>query len=238
MSKKVLITSIGRTATLSLTQWLNQISGVEAYHERGKEDPYFLYLSQFKAYTEFTQQYLSQRDALSKQSAEDTYVEVNPYFRFADPDFLKDLGWIKVFLVRHPKTYLESVYRRKLFTAADTSFQKLPEPNDDMHKHWDEYSRFQKLCWYYTQVHEFMLKGQYTYFKSETLIKDRTVQGEFLKAIGLEHQTEIPDVPHLNQSNSGMPGETLDWSDLTSSDLETYEKLCKPLIVKLGYELS
>ncbi|MDC7999125.1 hypothetical protein [Gilvibacter sediminis] len=238
MSKKVLITSIGRTATLSLTQWLNQISGVQAYHERGKEDPFFLYLSQFKAYTEFTQQYLSQRDALSEQSAEEIYVEVNPYFRFADRDFLKDLGWIKLFLVRHPRTYLESVYRRKLFTTADTSFQKLPEPNDDMYKQWKESSRFQKLCWYYTQVHQYVLKEQYTYFRSEALIKNRPVQEEFLNAIGLEHQTEIPDFPHLNQSNSGMRGETLDWSALTSNDLETYEELCKPLIVKLGYELS
>ncbi|WP_435577585.1 hypothetical protein [Gilvibacter sp.] len=238
MSRKVLITSIGRTATLSLTQWMNQFPGVQAYHERGKDDPYFLYLSQFDAYAHFTEHYLNQRDALALKSGSDTYLEVNPYFRFANQDHLKKLGWSTVFIVRHPRTYLTSVYRRKLFTAADTSFQKLPESNDLMYSEWDRSSRFQKLCWYYAQVHQYILNGQYTFFQSETLVEDRAVQEEFLKAIGLDQISEIPNFPHLNQSHKSTLTHQLDWDSLSADDMKTYTDLCTPLIAKLGYELS
>ena len=251
MGQKVLITSIGRTATSSLNALLNQLPNVSSYHERGTGDPYFLCLSRYSAYQNFCKDYLNSRDLLANKSEAEFYVEVNPYFRFADVDHLKSLGWNIIFLVRHPKTYLESVFNRALFTDHDRSFQKLPSQSDPFYDNWDTSSRFEKLCWYYHDVHTHILAKNQPIITYESL-SEGVGLAQLLEQIGLNTKVDRLRLPYLNKSEAhnkrqflrkllGRPtnmGAQLQWTSLSAQELNTYQKLCKPLITKLGYELQ
>ena len=251
MSKKILITSIGRTATSSINALLAQFSGVISHHEKGKNDPYFLFLSQFDAYQKFTQDYLKDRDDQANRSGAKIYVEVNPYFRFVDHEFLRSKGWSTLFIVRHPKTYLESVYRRKLFMPNDSSFQKLPDSSDPFYEQWPTCSRFEKLCWYYSQVHEFVLNENHPFFRYESLVGEGQDLPRLLNEVGIkDFDVNTIKLPHLNKSgihsksqilqtalsrSNKIPDE-LQWEVLTEAERKTYDSVCRPLLTKLGYE--
>ncbi len=250
--KKILITSIGRTGTVSLAHFLNEIPGVICFHEKERLDVSYLFLSQLKQYSNITNGYLENRDRELESLNCDIYIEVNPYLRFADDAFLKELGWQKIYLVRHPKTYLESVYTRNLFTKNDYVLNQYPQNEDEFSKNWYFQTRFQKLCWYYSKVHNHIISSKSNYYRFEELITDSEKLKEFVGSIGVEtNNIKSFILPKLNSSfrnkirqkiiatakGNKMLIEPLDWDKLSKAELETYHSSCKTFEKLLGYVL-
>ena len=250
--KKILITSIGRTGTLSLTHYLDSLSQVRCIHEKDRQDVPFLFLSQVDKFSNITNQYLTKRDSQLSQLDCDYYIEVNPYFRFASDQQLSNLGWETVYLVRKSKTYLESVYTRKLFSDEDYVLNQMPNNDDPYSANWFSLSRFQKLCWYYSRAHQHILNSGKSYYRFEEIVKDEKALKELLSHMGLN----VPaisnfELPKLNSSfknkikrkllafvrGEKTKVESLDWTKLTQEDLKTYDELCVSLEKKMGYVL-
>ncbi len=251
--KKFLITSIGRTGTKSVQKYLDAIPGVLCFHHKvGRKDVPFLFLSQIEEYSNITSAYLEERTKEAETCKEEYYIEVNPYLRFADPKVLKQLGWEKLFLVRHPKTYLESVFIRELFSEYDNSLHQMPSNEDPFSEKWTEATRFQKLCWYYAYTHEYIEKSGNKYYRYEDVVKKKQVLEDFLDHIGISKKaSENTPLPKLNTTGTykmrrsmralldgKWPDITpLDWSKLSEEELGTYRELCLPIAEKLGYVL-
>lgn len=248
--KKILITSIGRTGTTSLTSYLNTISGVSSFHEKEKRDIQYLFLSTSKEYSIVSDSYLKKRIIIDESFRDDFYIEVNPYLRFANLKILKDEGWKVLFLVRDPKTYLESVFTRSLFNSKDYLLQQLPNNNDPIAQNWEGLSRFQKLCWYYFKVHEYIINSNLKYYHYEDIIKNRNVLIDLLDHIGISKQNvEHYILPKKNTSSAYIlrskivnfvKGEKsiydkLIWENLTKDEEVFYEKYCQKLGKKMGY---
>ena len=249
---KTLITSIGRTGTKSLSHFLDQIPEVCSFHEKEKQDISFLFLSQLPQFSNLTESYLKKRDEGIKELHTKHYIEVNPYLRFADVQILSSLGWKKVFIVRHPKTYLESVFKRNLFSIDDFQINQFPDDSDPISEEWVSLSRFQKLCWYYSKVHTYILASKLPFYKMEELITDADQLKEFISDLGI-NVSNISDftLAKVNSSKTNqlknnarlfLKGEKiqkreLDWGSLSREELSTYEQYCETLHTPLGYVL-
>lgn len=249
---KILITSIGRTGTKSLSAYLDSIPNVRSYHEREKQDISYLFLSQLETYSNYANNYLINRDSLISKEKEEVYIDVNPYLRFANFDLLASLGWKSFFIVRHPKTYLESVYKRSLFSKNDTSLSQMPKNEDPINNDWFQLSRFQKLCWYYAAVHKHVLSSNIPFYKMEDLINKPHIVKELIVDLGIDLKLVTSfNLPKTNSSTeyilknkvkSFIKGEenisqTLEWDTLSTEEINTYLKYCKPLLKPLGYAL-
>ena len=249
---KILITSIGRTGTVSLAHYLNDLAGVTCYHERERQDVGFLFLSQTSDYKTLTKAYLTRRDAQITKEQPEFYIEVNPYLRFANSDTLTQLGWSKIMLSRHPKSYLESVFTRRLFSPQDIMLDQLPNDSDPFAATWYDLSRFEKLCWYYNKVAQYMLKADCKVFKFEDIIKGETGLAQLTQAVGIpKEKISSYQLPKMNASASaslkarvkqlvvGKPyaDTPLHWDQLTAQELDTYNTLCVPVAKELGYVL-
>ncbi|RFN57969.1 hypothetical protein [Marixanthomonas ophiurae] len=250
--KKVLITSIGRTGTVSLTQFLNTIDQVSCFHEKERQDVPFLFLSQLNQFSNITENYFKQRDIEASKMDCDFYIEVNPYFRFADKKILDSLGWEKVFIVRNPRTYLESVYTRNLYTKSDTTCGQFPDNSDPISKEWETLTRFQKLCWYYGKVHEYIAQSENSNYQFEKLTSSPEALKKLIFDIGID-QTRIENyhLPKRNTSfknkikrkiSSTLKNEStvikpLDWTKLSEDEMKFYNLYCKKPAKSLGYVL-
>lgn len=250
--KKYLLTSIGRTATLSLATYLDSLDGVQSFHEKEKSDVPILFLSQLSEYSLFVTNYFTQRNASIENKENSVYIEVNPYFRFLSPSLLEPLDWQKIFLIRHPKTYLESVFQRKIYTENDVLLNQIPSNTDPAIKNWPHWTRFQKLCWYYMKVHDHILSSNTKFFKFEEITTDSTSLKQLLQALSID-VTSVTNftLPKVNKAADNAiknklreavkgnfkSSKKLVWSDLSKEELATYENLCKPIAEKIGYVL-
>ena len=251
--KKILITSIGRTGTKSLSYFLNSIPNVTCFHHReGAKDLPFLFLSQLKEFSTITNSYLEERDSIAEKNTTEYYIEVNPYLRFANAQKLHNLGWTKVFIVRHPKTYLESVYIRSLFTEDDYIINQYPSDDDPFSESWSAASRFEKLCWYYKKAHSYILESNDPFFRFEELTKNSVALKTFVTYLGIDtSKVSSFSLPNKNTSRrykvrqvvkASLKGKpinlsALDWNTLTQKEKHTYSQLCEPFIKQLGYVL-
>ena len=251
--EKILITSIGRTGTKSLAYFLDDISGVQCFHHKeGNKDLPFLFLSQLKDYSNITTDYLKKRNKVAEKAKTNFYIEVNPYFRFANTEILQKLGWKKIFIVRHPKSYLESVYKRTLFTDEDYIINQYPNDDDPFSEKWNTITRFEKLCWCYKKVHEHILDTETPFYRFEDLVKKPDTLKSLVETIGIDtSKINSFKLPKRNTSKqnkfrhvikAGLRGKAtkvspLIWSSLTAKEKETYETHCLPLAKRLGYVL-
>lgn len=250
--KKILITSIGRTGTVSLAHFLNEIPGVICFHEKERQDVSFLFLSQLDQYSSLTKSYIKKRNKEINSLQCDFYIEVNPYLRYADNSLLSSLGWKKIFLVRNPKTYIESVFVRKLFTTEDTILNQYPDNDDSYSNIWHELSRFQKICWYYAKTHQYILSSNNDFYRFEDFINNPENLKFFVENLGIEiSKVKSFNLPKLNTSLkhklrrkllAKAKGENyritpIKWANLKINEKETYKTLCETLEKKLGYVL-
>ena len=156
-------------------------------------------------------------------------------------------------LSRHPKTYLESVFTRRLYQDSDVLLDQLPQDGDPMAEGWFDRTRFEKLCWYYSKVANFMLDSEVRVYKFEELIKG----GEVLKQFLQDNDLPIPadsslQLPKRNASGAStlkarlktaiagkdFDDSPLDWNALSQDELKTFNELCAPVAKKLGYVLQ
>ena len=250
--KKILITSIGRTGTTSISSFLNKIPGVICEHQKiGRRDIPYLFYSQLQDFTKLAKGYFEKRDKEISNLDCDFYIEVNPYLRFADASVLKSLGWDKFFLVRNPKTYLESVFVRDTFSENEYLLSQIPKDSDSFSDKWYQTTRFEKLCWYYSNFHEYVLNSDQLYYRFEDFIKNPDSLKGFLNDMGID--TSAIDtfvMPKQNTSfdyklrsrvksiirkNENYTVSSLDWSSLSELENETYQTLCESLGNKMGY---
>lgn len=245
MVEKILITSTGRTATRSLADFCNAIEGVVCYHEKHRNDVQLLFISQLPQYSTLVKEYLTKRMSEMDKAAGSHFVEVNPYFRFVDNDLLKGMGWKKIGIIRHPKTYLESVFERPLFTKYDVLLNQFPSNSDPASEKWTHWSRFQKLCWYYASANNFLLQSEIPMFQFEKLVNQDAQVKELLTLMNIDI-TNVSNfnLPKRNSSarfsstkqlkqlfgNDTFRPEQLDWETLSAAEKQTYTEYCQPII--------
>lgn len=245
---KVLITSQGRTATLSLHKALQTLPKVSSHHERQRTDVSFLFYSQMPEFHKLTKDYLASEDDFANRSDGDHYVAINPYFRFAGESLKSHFGWQVAHLVRHPKTYLESVYPRRIFTEFDSGLHQLPQGADPYQEEWNVATRFEKLCWYYAKTLSFFKASQITWYRYEDIISSAAALNAMLQDLGLPLFANDFKLPIHNKKNSlknkivqfknpKFRPSSLVWQELSTKELDTYHRFFGPLSEHFGYDL-
>lgn len=245
---KVLITSQGRTATVSINRALQTLPQVRSYHERKRTDLPFLFYSQLQTFEQLTQEYLIAEDTFAEASSGDFYVAVNPYFRFAGAILEEQFGWRVAHLVRHPKTYLESVYPRRIFTEFDTGLHQLPMSDDPFQAKWHRASRFEKLCWYYAKTLTYFKSSNINWYKYEELTRSTKAINEMMEDLGLPLFAADFKLTRFNSKNAlknklislknpSFKPEQLRWESLSPTEMDTYRTYFEPLAQYFGYDL-
>jgi hypothetical protein len=245
---KVLITSQGRTATTSINKALQSLPKVTSFHERQRTDVSFLFYSQLAEFQQLTQDYLKKENEFANASSGDHFVAVNPYFRFAGAQLSEAFGWKVAHLIRHPKTYLESVFPRRIFTQYDTGLHQLPKANDPFQSKWQEASRFEKLCWYYAHTLKYFKTSDFTCYKYEDIVHSEAAMNKMMDDLDLpkfdrgfklgkfnsKQSLRNRLVAIKNQRFSSTP---LAWKKLSTNDMQTYHELFDPLVKHFEYDL-
>lgn len=247
---KVLITSQGRTATVSLNDYLNDLPEVVSYHERRRSDVQFLFYSQQSDYEVLTKAHLDQENEFAKACKFDHYVAVNPYYRFAGALLKEHYGWNVAHIVRHPKSYLESVFVRKTLGPNDVILQQLPKDSDRFAAHWPAATRFEKLCWYYGNTLAYFAQSDIAWYPFESITSDGEALSKMIADLGLptggnhlqlkqknsRYSVENP-LRALKKMAKNSPSKALQWSQLSERELETYHSTFIDLAKHFGYVL-
>lgn len=246
---KVLITSQGRTATLSLSQSLNELPGVRSFHERQSSvDREILHLSQSAEHQEGIRDYLRQENAFANSLQTTHYVAVNPYLRFTGPVLEQEFGWNVAHLVRHPKTYLESVYVRNTLRSSSAELKEAPEEDDPFASRWKLATRFEKLCWYYARTLSYFANTTISWYKYEEITTDVWALNTMLNDLGLPPFASNFTLPRTNAQlnykqrlrqylSLAVFPKNLNWNQLEDRELETYHYFFNPLAKHFGYDL-
>ncbi len=247
---KVLITSAGRTATVSLNRHINKLDNVVSFHERNRQDVPFLFYSQIPEYQVLTKQHIAAEDTFATKQTALNYVAVNPYFRFAGPMLQQEFNWNVAHIVRHPRTYLESVYKRNTFTNNDILLNQLPVDSDPFAKQWNTATRFEKLCWYYANTLTFFMQTNILWYPFESLTTDPKALAKMLTNLELpvSDSSVVLEVANasktlknklvsLKQSSGNITPKKLNWELLEAQELETYYSIFQPVAKHFGYVL-
>lgn len=246
---KVLITSQGRTATVSLNNYLNKLEGVSSFHERRRQDVPFLFYSQLSEYKELTYQYVLREEQFVGSQQSEHAVIVNPYFRFAGNIFKEEFNWKVAHIVRDPRTYLESLYKRNTFTKHDVLLNQLPKSSDPFASKWNQATRFEKLCWYYSNTLHYFAASNIKWYRFEEITSKPEALHKMLKDLSLP----INPTLSLSIENSGVNLKTklatikrkgflatapvLNWDTLSTKEINTYHELLDSPAKHFGYVL-
>jgi hypothetical protein len=202
---------------------------------------------------------LSQRSAFVHNMLGSVYVEANiGYYGLLDVTPRVFEQHRAVYIIRDGREWVRSHMNwgefygkkgiRKLISHNWPPANKIP--NNPYAQEWDGFSRFEKLCWAWTNLNQYALKTlsvnpHVKVFKFEDIFSgDRKYQTlEDMLAFttaqpGIDPQQIGSTAGWLerrsHQSVDGFPG----WENWTVPQKRQFEKLCSPLMDQMGYSLD
>jgi len=173
-----------------------------------------------------------------KESMFDVYGEVSSYLRY-HPLFLQHAFNAKIFhLVRDGRKVVRSMMNRTPYTEKDRNHSDriTPKLDDKYYYRWNKFSRFQKICWYWNNTVENLLRYRIPVLKFEEILKNYNYLKEyFLDKVGLDlpeyiWQSEIDIIRNKNKSYQFPEYEY--WN--TSQKIQ-FEEICGGVMNVLGY---
>ncbi|MEX2672014.1 MAG: hypothetical protein WD294_07890 [Phycisphaeraceae bacterium] len=172
------------------------------------------------------------------------YVHVDPGMRYAADLVRRCLGARCVQLVRDGRKVVASMYPRKIYTKHAKTLPVMPG-DPKLAAKWDQWPRFEKLCWHWRDGVEHLLTQGFPLLRFEELLSDYDLTDEILlKPSGIDLPREQWREACARPINATrfrvrwlMPNHVgrLRWND----DYERrFRALCGPTMEKLGYTLD
>lgn len=173
------------------------------------------------------------------------YTEVNGTIRYQVPGILSEFPFSQLYLLaRDGRGVVRSVMGWSQFYGQHSkgAYALRPLPGDPYLKNWDKMSRFEKICWGWTESNEFLLNyiSLDRVLLLENLVNDYNfIKIKLLNKIGLDlcedDWREVTNKPSRNASlNYSFPH----WTYWEKWQKETFREICGPTMERLGYMLE
>lgn len=252
--KPVFVLSTGRCGTKLLSQLINESKDAQVTHE-----PYPCFLGETKSVYQadgeaaygkrVVQQYAVARwrflyDAASNHQV---YMECSnrlTYLAYSLREYFPDARFIHMY--RNPYDVIRSGIRRGYYTGDHPwdKYRITPREKEMSADQWAYLSSFEKTCWYWAAVNDWILKflevtnrSAVYNLKAEDLFNDPL--GEVQKLCGwLEIQkpgSEYIRTTGRVRINAQVEGVCPHWSEWSEKERQTVSKLTGPVARRLGY---
>lgn len=260
--RKFFILSHGRTGTKFLAKLLNGCDGAVVHHEPTPSDSNIVFYSHAGVFRSVLNGMLEDRfqQLLLQADGADVYGECNSYLRFEGEWLKNNLDATVIYLCRDGRDFVRSAYPRKLYTELEPQLSIVPLDGSAYADKWHGMSRFEKICWYWTDTYDKLWEhSQGEIHRVEYLLSDyRAFNDVILKKVGLSIAEEVwrkaVMVPENSTSGNLMrkklatllkgnaakvDGKQLPpWTDWTEEQHDSFNRICGPTMLKLGYELA
>lgn len=242
--RHVVITGMGRSGTVFLSHLLNQAHNAVARHEE-LSDKHFMSLSYYRPDHPYVSHRISERAAALQREhpQSELFVHVDSGMCYA-VDACEHVLGAKIFhLVRDGRRVVQSMYPRKIYTRREYTLPIIPDGADALR--WDDWPRFEKLCWYWRDAVERLLERQVPVIRFEDVISNYdTVREKLLEPTGItlsRKQVEAAAAQPLNATRFRLKSllPTRNAPLVWNSDYERrFRSMCAPTMEALGYELD
>jgi hypothetical protein len=243
--------STGRCGTTTLSKLFNLAPQVRAYHEPKpgvgnpvRSAPYYGVKSPSQLQAEFArfraaEIYRHVKDGLA-------YVEVNG-LKFHAPAIAESMPNSRFFFVhRHPLEFVCSGLRRGWYESHAADATRLrPRAGDPADERWEEWSRFEKICWLWSATNDYFVSflatvdpARYVVLPFAELVDAETGRWRELfdlarvPAPQASRAGEVLSVRHNEQTS----GENLSYDALTDEQWSQLERIAGDTMQRLGYE--
>lgn len=245
------VLSTGRTGTAALARILSLSPSIDAFHEpapqplRERQAAFWEIEKNIDKYAIKFQELRSRQltEALLRRRI---YVETSPRFTFFAPAIAKVHPKAKfLYLHRHPGEVVRSGMRRDWYGGHPADEYRIrPHPESDEGLRWQNWSQFEKICWYWKAYNRFSLRFISQIANDRVLIvpyeafvrKDVELFlriFEFIDAIppGKDDIYRVLDVPVNEQKKGNYPP----YSEWPEMDKIRLKEICEPEMSILGY---
>ena len=240
----IVITGMGRSGTTFLANLLNHAPDVEARHEFFG-DRNFVTVSYYEPSHPYLELRLRQQreQVLALFPRLHTFVDVNPCLRFSLDAVRRTLDEALCFqLVRNGRDVVRSLYPSRMYTTQAKRIWLIPNDPSTLET-WDDYSRFEKLCWFWNETVSRLLDEGANVLQLERIVSDdQYLRDRLLEPSGIHLE---PDVWHslkdrrLNRRRVRLRNllqrrpVRLKW---TSKHEASFMSICGESMRALGYE--
>jgi hypothetical protein len=254
------ITCLGRSGSKYLAHLLDQADGVVVAHEPFPEDFLYLPVARYGASSRAVSAYLHERRSRIEVSLPDStviYGEVNSLLRYFLPEMHEvfDQPFL-AFLVRNGRDFIRSAWGRSVYTERSLHGHILPADSDPWAGNWTEWSRFEKLAWYWDHTNQHLLRQLPVWLRLEDeATAFAPLSRKILEPLGLRLDVEVFErLKNVKRNTSRGYGEKAQTRGLLSlfrstrpemssalgpwtEEMEaTFQTICGRTMSRLGYE--
>ena len=176
MHKTFFILSHGRSGSKFLALLLNDTSNdIVVNHEPFLEDYHLLPLAYYYPESKVLKSKLKNRfETILSELNNDVaiYGEVNSLLRYSAGWLIDNLSPVILHLVRDGRDVVRSTYARNTYLWNDSHLPIFPKNNDKYSDKWIQMTRFEKICWYWRETNEHLLRYNFPIIHLESLISN------------------------------------------------------------------
>jgi hypothetical protein len=183
------ILALGRSGTNFLATLLANDPRARVHHEPYPLDPRLMMLRHAGGFERTLDHLLEERfrSLLADAGEVEIYGEVNSYLRYEAEWLRRRFDPVLIHLVRDGRDFVRSAHLRGVFTPHESDGPILPRDDDPWAERWSGFSRFQRLCWYWTHTNEHLAAEIESHVRFEDLLRDyRVFHSQVLEPVGLE----------------------------------------------------
>lgn len=239
-TKLFFIVGLGRSGTAFLSHLLDKVNGIDVYHETPNDrnaliDAYRDPMMARKYLTDYRGRLIAARIIESRNPI---YGEVNSYLRY-HVEALEEL-WnpIIMHLARDGRAVVRSAMNRGTFAQADRdhSGRLEPHPNNFWYEKWPEMDRFSRVCWYWADTNQYLLKLNIPLVRFEDVISSYNEFAEqILQPLSVELSSSVWEENVRKPKNVSETQQFPAWNHWTDRQKQIFESICGDVMFKLGY---
>lgn len=246
------VMSTGRAGTTTITRLFELSPHAVSYHE---PRPHFFQERgiAYQAPNEETQRLRRRlwngrgRLLLNAHKSGRRYLETSAFLSFFSPVLAEMLPRARfLFTYRHPGDVIRSGMRRRWYEAHPGDPSRIvPRPDDPASEKWKQWSRFEKICWYWAAYNEECLRcyealapDRRFMFSAESLWSEEglAIAGRLFKLAGISPPSDkqlktILETPFNSQKDGSFP-RFEDWDRAMRRKLH---EIAGPTMERLGY---
>lgn len=243
--------STGRTGTTTVAKALQGVVGVQSFHELKPH----LFDSRYHIYQEgdvhapwIEKDFKEKRwQPLSTASQSgDIFVESSAFLSFHTPQISRAITNSRfVFMHRNPEEFVVSGLRRNWYESHPNDHVRLTPRIDDIDREkWSQYTQFEKICWLWANYNSFCLSCYEQLPEHRRIIlpsddlwgSPRESAEKLCQLVDLDSsQVDIINRDLRIKHNAQLTGQVTGWAEWTNMQREAFERICGPVMARLGY---
>lgn len=235
------VLGMGRSGTNFLAAMLDRCPDALVFHEPFSED--------FDAFVEAHESYetglnyfedfrLEKMQALAREHDIHHYGEVNSALRYHARAIKSVMPEARLLhLVRDGREVVRSVMERRHYTKGTTGHHDLhPLPSDPLFDRWEELSRFEKVCWLWTDANRRLAEDVTRWVAFEPLVGNYDYFSEkLLDYLGLEMSEAVWAEAVQAPTNVTRKFTFPPWQQWDEAQQAAFDAICAEQMVMYGY---